>query len=77
MGFGPARAPFMEDVAEVIAREIKSAEGHGGTSEVPMPFLRDSCRMPMQSARRGREHIGLAPYAAVAAAIALAIAWVW
>ncbi len=38
MGFGPARPPVTEDVAEVIAKDIKSGEGRGLTSEVPMAF---------------------------------------
>ncbi|WP_245424233.1 hypothetical protein [Sinorhizobium sp. BJ1] len=77
MGFGPVRAPFMEDVAELIAREIKSAEGHGATSEVPMSFLQRSYRIPIHSARLRRERLGVASYAAAVAAIALVLAWAW
>ncbi|MCP8896750.1 hypothetical protein KYK29_17630 [Shinella daejeonensis] len=40
MAFGPARPPMMEDVAEVIAKEVKEGEGHRPTSEVPLAFLR-------------------------------------
>ena len=40
MAFGPARPPMMEDVAEVIAKDVKEAEGHTPTSEVPLAFLR-------------------------------------
>lgn len=38
MGFGPARPPVTEGVAEVIAKDIKSGEGKGLTSEVPLAF---------------------------------------
>jgi hypothetical protein len=38
MGFGPARPPITEDVAEVIAKDIKSGEGKEPTSEVPLAF---------------------------------------
>ncbi len=40
MAFGPARPPMMEDVAEVIARDVKEGEGHTPTSEVPLAFLK-------------------------------------
>lgn len=40
MAFGPARPPMMEDVAEVIAKDVKEGEGHTPTSEVPLAFLR-------------------------------------
>lgn len=40
MAFGPARPPLTEDVAEVIAKEVKEGEGHTPTSEVPLAFLR-------------------------------------
>lgn len=40
MPFGPARPPFTEDVAEVIAKEVKEGEGHTPASEVPLAFLR-------------------------------------
>jgi hypothetical protein len=39
MAFGPARPPITEDVAEVIAKEVKEGEGHTPTSEVPLAFL--------------------------------------
>jgi hypothetical protein len=40
MAFGPARPPITEDVAEVIAKEVKEGEGHTPTSEVPLAFLK-------------------------------------
>lgn len=40
MAFGPARPPIMEDVAEVIAKDVKEGEGRSPTSEVPLAFLR-------------------------------------
>lgn len=40
MAFGPARPPITEDVAEVIARDVKSGEGHTPPSEVPLAFLK-------------------------------------
>lgn len=39
MVFGPTRPPVTEDVAEVIVKDIKSEEGHGATSEVPLAFI--------------------------------------
>jgi hypothetical protein len=42
MAFGPARPPITEDVAEVIAKDVKEGEGHTPTSEVPLAFLRRS-----------------------------------
>ncbi|NRP72096.1 hypothetical protein ILFOPFJJ_02992 [Ensifer psoraleae] len=77
MGFGPARPPMMEDVEEVIARDIKNAEGHGATAEVPLPFLRSLYRVPLVPARlrymRGASTVvGLA-----LAAILLGLVWAW
>ena len=40
MAFGPARPPITEDVAGVIAKDVKEGEGHTPTSEVPIAFLR-------------------------------------
>lgn len=40
MAFGPARPPITEDVAEVIAKDVKEGEGHTPTSEVPLAFLK-------------------------------------
>ena len=40
MAFGPARPPITEDVADVIAKDVKQGEGHTPTSEVPIAFLR-------------------------------------
>nr|WP_298103839.1 hypothetical protein [uncultured Shinella sp.] len=40
MAFGPARPPITEDVADVIAKDVKTGEGHTPTSEVPLAFLR-------------------------------------
>ncbi|MDP9590378.1 UNVERIFIED_ORG: hypothetical protein J2W19_002937 [Shinella zoogloeoides] len=40
MAFGPARPPIMEDVAEVIAKDVKQGEGHAPPSESPLAFLR-------------------------------------
>lgn len=40
MAFGPARPPIMEDVAEVIAKDVKQGEGHTPPSESPLAFLR-------------------------------------
>ena len=40
MAFGPARPPMMEDVAEVIAKDVKEGEGHTPPSEVPLAFLK-------------------------------------
>lgn len=40
MAFGPARPPITEDVAGVIAKEVKEGEGHTPTSEVPIAFLK-------------------------------------
>lgn len=42
MAFGPARPPITEDVAGVIAKDVKEGEGHTPTSEVPIAFLRRS-----------------------------------
>ncbi|OCP34559.1 hypothetical protein BC360_10690 [Ensifer sp. LC163] len=47
MPFGPGRSPLTEDVAEVIAKDIKQAEGHSATSEVPMPFLKSLYHLPL------------------------------
>lgn len=40
MAFGPARPPILEDVAEIIAKDVKEGEGHTPTSEIPLAFLR-------------------------------------
>lgn len=69
MPFGPGRAPLTEDVAEVIAKDIKQAEGHGATSEVPMPFLRSLYRLPLMPNPIRKTHVCLTA-AAVAAGVA-------
>ena len=40
MALGPARPPMMEEVAEVIAKDVKEGEGHTPPSEVPLAFLK-------------------------------------
>jgi hypothetical protein len=39
MVFGPSRPPITEDVAEVIAKDVKQGEGHSETSESPIAFV--------------------------------------
>ncbi|KOF14476.1 hypothetical protein AC244_26910 [Ensifer adhaerens] len=56
MTFGPSRPPLTEDVAEVIVRDIKQAEGHGATSEVPMPFLKSLYRLPLMPSPIRKSH---------------------
>ncbi|WP_457581933.1 hypothetical protein [Ensifer canadensis] len=56
MTFGPSRSPLTEDVAEVIAKDIKQAEGHGATSEVPMPFLKSLYRLPLMTRPMRKTH---------------------
>lgn len=73
MPFGPGRSPLTEDVAEVIAKDIKQAEGHGATSEVPMPFLRSLYRLPLMPNPIRKKHVWLV--VAVIAAALLAILW--
>ncbi|EYR84141.1 MULTISPECIES: hypothetical protein [unclassified Shinella] len=53
MAFGPARPPITEDVAEVIAKDVKEGEGHTPTSEVPLAFLkRGAERKPLEMNNR-------------------------
>ncbi|CAK7259189.1 hypothetical protein KYK30_00865 [Shinella yambaruensis] len=67
MAFGPARPPMMEDVAEVIAKDVKEGEGHTPTSEVPLAFLRRGADgKPLEMNSRVRTL-----FIAVAAAVAL------
>lgn len=40
MVFGPFRPPITEDVAEVIAKDVKESEGHTPPSETPIAFIR-------------------------------------
>lgn len=40
MVFGPSRPPITEDVAKVIARDIREREGHSPPSETPIDFIR-------------------------------------
>ena len=40
MVFGPSRPPITEDVADVIARDMKESEGHTPPSETPIAFIR-------------------------------------
>ncbi|MBP1887205.1 hypothetical protein [Sinorhizobium mexicanum] len=75
MGFGPARPPMMEDVEEVIARDIKSAEGHGETSEVPLPFLRNLYRVPLVSGKL--QHMRRAVVGLGLLAILFGLIWAW
>lgn len=77
MGFGPARPPIMEDVAEVIAKDIKSGEGKEPTSEVPLAFQTD--RRPadpesLDQARRQMTMFGI--FAVAVLAVLLAVWWV-
>ncbi len=71
MPFGPGRSPLTEDVAEVIAKDIKQAEGHGATSEVPMPFLRSLYRLPLIPNPIRRTHVCLMTAAVAAALVAV------
>ena len=65
MAFGPARPPILEDVADVIAREVKEGEGHTPPSEVPLAFLkRGPGSRPLEMNARVRT-----VFAAVAAAV--------
>ncbi|MCV3736416.1 hypothetical protein OCK02_09385 [Rhizobium sp. TRM96647] len=40
MVFGLSRPPITEDVADVIARDMKESEGHTPPSETPIAFIR-------------------------------------
>jgi hypothetical protein len=51
----------MEDVAEVIAKDVKEGEGHTPTSEVPIAFLRRSAdgRPPHMNSRVRTVFLGI------------------
>ncbi|MEI2300085.1 hypothetical protein [Ensifer sp. MJa1] len=69
MTSGLNRPPLTEDAAEAVARDIKHAEGHSGTSEVPMSFLKSLYRMPLDPARR--KHTGFIALAIIVALLIL------
>ncbi|MGH6782948.1 MAG: hypothetical protein ACREB5_12700 [Sphingomonadaceae bacterium] len=71
MTSGVNRPPLTEDAAEVVAKDIKHAEGHGTTSEVPMSFLKSLYRLPLDPARR--THAGFVVLAIIVALIVLFI----
>ncbi len=74
MGFGPARPPVTEDVAEVIAKDIKSGEGKGLTSEVPLAF--QTGRPPIDPAVLGdtrKQIVQFLGFAVVILAVLLAV----
>ncbi|WEX88515.1 hypothetical protein PZN02_001003 [Sinorhizobium garamanticum] len=77
MGFGPARPPMMEDVEEVIARDIKNAEGHGATSEVPLPFLRKLYRAPLVPGKLRHMRGATAIVGLGLLAILFGLIWAW
>ncbi|MBZ7923963.1 hypothetical protein AB4Z34_20830 [Ensifer sp. 2YAB10] len=69
MTWGVNRPPLSEDAAEAVAKDIKHAEGHGATSEVPMSFLKSLYHLPMAPGRR--THTGFIVLAIVVAVLAL------
>jgi hypothetical protein len=76
MGFGPARPPIMEDVAEVIAKDIKSGEGKAPTSEVPLAFQtgrRPADPVALDQARKQMTMFGI--FAIAVLAILLVVWW--
>ncbi|CAN7282811.1 hypothetical protein LJR255_001345 [Pararhizobium sp. LjRoot255] len=75
MGFGPARPPITEDVAEVIAKDIKSGEGREPTSEVPLAF--QTARRPVdpESLDQARKQMTMFGIFAVAVLAILLVVW--
>lgn len=69
MTSGVNRPPLTEDAAEVVAKDIKQAEGHGATSEVPMSFLKSLYRLPLEPGRR--THTGFVVLAIIVALVVL------
>lgn len=69
MTSGVNRPPLSEDAAEAVARDIKHAEGHGATSEVPMSFLKSLYHLPLDPGRR--THTGFVVLAVIAALFVL------
>jgi hypothetical protein len=72
MTWGVNRPPLTEDAAEAIAKDIKHAEGHGATSEVPLSFLKSLYRLPLDPARR--THTGLVVLAII---VVLLVLFLW
>lgn len=76
MAFGPARPPITEDVAEVIAKDIKSGEGRQPTSEVPLAFQpgrRAVDPVALDQARKQMTMFGI--FAVAVLAMLLAVWW--
>ncbi|WFU47706.1 hypothetical protein [Sinorhizobium terangae] len=68
---------MMEDVEEVIARDIKHAEGHGATSEVPLPFLRKLYRVPLAPGRLRHMRGATAIVGLALLAVLFGLIWGW
>ena len=75
MGFGPARPPVTEDVAGVIVKDIKSGEGKGPTSEVPLAF--QTGRPPVDPVILGDTRKQIVQFLGFAAAILIVLLAVW
>ncbi|MEK1931891.1 MAG: hypothetical protein AAAC47_19345, partial [Pararhizobium sp.] len=73
--FGPARPPITEDVAEVIAKDIKSGEGKEPTSEVPLAF--QTGRRPVDPATldQARKQMMMFGVFAVGVLVMLLVVW--
>ncbi|MBW9063220.1 hypothetical protein JNB71_07805 [Rhizobium herbae] len=76
MGFGPARPPITEDVAEVIAKDIKSGEGKEPTSEVPLAFQTGRRPVDPETLDQARKQMTMFGIFAIAVlAVLLAVWW--
>lgn len=75
MGFGPARPPITEDVAEVIVKDIKSGEGKEPTSEVPLAF--QTGRAPVDPAALDQARKQMAIFGIFAVAVLAMLLGVW
>ena len=74
MAFGPARPPMTEDVAEVIAKDVKAGEGRTPTSEAPLAFLRrNAAGKPLEMNARVRTLLATVAAGAVLMLVVLAL----
>jgi hypothetical protein len=69
------RPPVTEGVAEVMIKDIKSGEGRGATSEVPLAF--QTGRVPVDPAVLGQTRKQMTMFGAFALAVLALLLVIW
>lgn len=75
MGYGSSRPPVTEGVADAITRDIKSNEGKGATSEVPLAF--QAGRPPVDPAILGKTRKQMSVFIGLALVLLALLLGIW